>query len=36
MKVFKNILKFMIKLFLNPNNEIPLFDNLAKKLLRIY
>jgi len=26
----------LIKLFLNPNNEMVLFDNLAKKLLRIY
>jgi len=36
MKIFKNILKFSIKLFLNLNNEMVLFDNLVKKLYHKY
>jgi len=36
MKIFKNILKFLIILFLNINNEMVLFDNLAKKLLELF
>jgi len=30
MKIVKNILKFMIELFLNLNNEMVLFDNSTK------